>query len=94
MPENKPDKAVAVSYVPEEFAPKVKASGKGYIAETIIDIARESGVPIVEDVALVEVLSRLEVGSLIPAELYQIVAEVLAYVYAIDKKIASGTSRV
>lgn len=92
--DQKSDKAVALEYTPEDLAPKVKASGKGLIAERIIDIAKENGIPIVEDPALVEVLSRLSIDSIIPPELYQIVAEVLAYVYAIDREIAKAGTRV
>lgn len=94
MDDVKKEKAVAIEYTPENFAPKVTASGRGPVAQRIIDIARENGVPIVEDPALVEVLSRLDLDSVIPPELYQIVAEVLAFVYKIDKGIAETGSRV
>jgi flagellar biosynthesis protein len=64
-----------------DSAPIVIATGKGAIAEQIIAIARANHIPIREDAVLVEALSRLEINQTIPAELYEIVAEVLAFVY-------------
>lgn len=83
-------KAVALKYVPgESEAPIVVAKGRGKVAEAILDKARENGVAVQEDAALVEVLSKLDLDEQIPAELYQLVAEVLTYVYRADR-IASG----
>lgn len=62
-------------------APKVVASGRGLIAETILDRAREAGVPIREDPALSEALGRLELLDEIPEELYAAVAEALVWAY-------------
>lgn len=59
------------------------------MAEAILDKARENGVAVQEDAALVEVLSKLDLDEQIPAELYQLVAEVLTYVYRADR-LASG----
>lgn len=66
-------------------APTVTASGRGIIAEKIIELAREQGVPIKNDPDLVSVLSKLKVGSEIPAELYRAVAEILAFVYSLNE---------
>ncbi len=78
--------AVALSYDPnEDGAPKVIASGKGAVAERIIEKAKESNVPIHEDDKLADTLSRLEIGEMIPPELYEIVAEILVFVDAMDK---------
>ncbi len=66
--------------------PRVTASGRGYIAEKILELAREAGIPIREDASLVEALARLDVGSEIPPELYRIVAEILAFVYRMDQQ--------
>lgn len=62
-------------------APRVIARGEGHIAERILALAREHDVPIHEDRELVQVLSKLEVDSEIPLEVYQAVAEVLAFLY-------------
>lgn len=79
-------KAVALKYIPDEMdAPVIVAKGRGKLAETILDKAKEHGVPVQEDAALVEVLSRLDLDQQIPGELYQLVAEVLTYVYRTDK---------
>ena len=79
-------KTVALKYDRDvDSAPVVIAKGVGEIAETIIAIAREEGIPVVEDPELVEDLFRLEVYSEIPEELYQVVAEVLAFVYGIGE---------
>ncbi len=80
-------KAVAILYDEKESkTPKVVASGKGSIAEKIIETAREAGVHIQEDPNLVELLSKVPIGDDIPVELYQTVAEVLAFVYQINEK--------
>ncbi len=67
-------------------APKVTAKGFGSLAEKIIEIARSHGVPIKEDAALIEVLSRLDLNEEIPPEVYVLVAEILAFVYTLNKK--------
>ena len=74
--------AVAITYDKEEdSAPRIVASGKGEIAEQILAVAFEHGVKVREDAALVDILSKLEVDSLIPLEAYAAVAEILSYVY-------------
>lgn len=77
--------AIALSYNPEEDAPTVIASGKGALAERIIEKAKESAVPVHQDDKLADTLSRLEIGDMIPPELYEVVAEVLVFVDAMDK---------
>lgn len=80
-------KAVALKYTPgENEAPIVVAKGQGKLAESILDRAKEHGVPVQEDAALVEILSKLDLDQQIPAELYQLVAEVLTYVYQADRQ--------
>ncbi|MBQ7594967.1 MAG: EscU/YscU/HrcU family type III secretion system export apparatus switch protein [Synergistaceae bacterium] len=84
---NKPDKAVAVKYDNKQMqAPTVVAKGEGFIARKIVERAIEADVPIVEDAALVSALISLELGEEIPAELYEVVARVLAWVYKLDKE--------
>lgn len=85
--EEKRKKAVALRYdQSKESAPRVVAAGKGYQAERILQVAKEAQLPIYEDPALVEMLSYLDLGSEIPGELYDMVAEVLVFVYSLDKK--------
>jgi flagellar biosynthesis protein len=83
--------AAAVQYEASDEAPRVVASGHGFMAEKIIALAKEHGVKIHEDPDLVQVLAELDVGSVIPPEIYQVVAEVLAYVYRVNA--AAGRRR-
>lgn len=83
--------AVALSYNVEDGAPKVIAAGQGYLAEKIIEKAVESDVPLHQDEQLTKSLMKLEIGDMIPPELYEVVAEVLIFVDKMDnlkKKIA------
>ena len=82
---NNPKQAVALSYDPAEDAPKVIASGRGALAERIIEKAKEAEVPIHRDDKLADTLSRLEIGEMIPPELYEVVAEILIFVDSMDK---------
>ena len=77
--------AVALEYEPGDQAPKVIATGQGKLAERIIEVAKESDVPIHKDAKLAESLSILDIGEYIPPELYNIVAEVLVFVDSMDK---------
>ena len=87
------DKAIAILYNENESAaPKVVASGQGVIAEKIISTARDAGIHIQEDANLVELLSKVSIGEEIPTELYQTVAEVLAFVYKINEKFKQKMS--
>ena len=90
MADNKKrEQAVAVKYDNKKMAaPTVVAKGEGFIARKIIERAVEADVPIVEDAALVSALISLELGEEIPAELYEVVARVLAWVYKLDKENA------
>ena len=79
--------AVALSYDPNTGdAPKVVAKGKGKIAETILEKAKEHNVPIQEDPSLVEILGQLQLDQSIPEQLYLAVSEVFAYIYHIDRE--------
>ena len=69
-----------------DAAPRVTARGRGGTAERIIALAREHGVPIKEDPALAQVLSRLDIDEQIPAELYRAVAEILSFVYRLNDR--------
>lgn len=83
--QQKPKQAIALSYDPDEDAPKVIATGKGELAERIIEKAKEAEVPVHRDDSLADTLSRLEIGEMIPPELYEVVAEILVFVDAMDK---------
>ncbi len=81
--------AVALRYNEDkEAAPRILAKGQGNVAEKILDLAKSQGIPIREDPDLVEALAKLDVGSLIPTELYPAVAEVLAFVYRQNNRFA------
>lgn len=89
-------KAVALRYEPEEFdAPRVMAKGQGEIANKIVALAKEHGVHIESNADLVEVLSVLEIDSLIPVEAYAAVAEILNFIYRTnaDMKRNKGEER-
>lgn len=83
--DTKPKQAIALEYDPSEDAPKVIASGRGLLAERIIERAKEAKVPIHQDSKLADTLARLEIGEMIPPELYEVVAEILVFVDAMDK---------
>ena len=77
--------AVALLY-DKVRAPKVIAKGRDELAKSIIDIARESEIPVSEDELLAETLSRLELNDEIPESLFRAVAIVLAWVYRLQGK--------
>jgi flagellar biosynthesis protein len=82
-------KAAAIAYdMEKDRAPRVTAKGQGVLAEKIIAVAREHGVPIKDDPALVEVLCRLDLDEYIPVELYKAVAEILAFIYLAENEKA------
>lgn len=83
--EDKTKTAVALAYEPGDQAPKILATGKGALAEKIIDAAKEADVPTYKDDKLADTLSKLEIGEMIPSELYQVVAEILVFVNDMDK---------
>jgi flagellar biosynthesis protein len=69
----------------KQDAPYVLAKGRGLVADEILTRAKEHDIPIQEDSSLIEVLSKLEINQSIPEELYQVVAEVFAFIYKVDK---------
>lgn len=81
--------AVAVKYDPDKYdAPYVIAKGENYLAQRIKEIARENRIEIVENKPLARMLyANVEIGGLIPPELYQAVAEVLAFVYHLKGRV-------
>lgn len=78
--------AVALRYdVDKDQAPLILATGRGQIADEIVRVAEENKVPLYEDSELSSVLSKLELDAEIPPELYVLVAEVLFFVYKLDR---------
>ncbi len=78
-------KAVAIKYTKDDAAPKVIASGKGVIAENIIDGATGDDIAVIKDKKLVDELTKVDIGDYIPQELYEVVAKVLLFVTDIDQ---------
>ena len=70
----------------QDTAPKVTAKGAGNIAEKIISIAKEHGIPVKDDPDLIEVLTKLDIEEQIPPTIYLVVAELLAFAYSVNKK--------
>ncbi|WP_020410394.1 EscU/YscU/HrcU family type III secretion system export apparatus switch protein [Hahella ganghwensis] len=86
----KPDsQAIALLYDGVK-APTVSAKGEGDLAEEIIAIAREHGVPLYENPELVRSLSQLDLGDEIPELLYRVIAEIIAFAYHIQGKVPDG----
>ena len=86
-PEDRNRRATALRYE-GTGAPKVTASGQGYIADRILEVARENGIPIREDPALSRALEALELNEEIPEDLYKAVAEAIAWAYSLDAQAA------
>ncbi len=83
-----PDKvktAVALGYEPSEGAPKILAAGKGAVAQRIVEKAKDADIPFYRDSSLADTLSSLEIGDMIPVELYDVVAEILVFVDEMDR---------
>lgn len=81
----KPTQAVALEYDPTDNAPKVIAMGRGALADRIIEKAKDADIPVHRDDKLADTLSKLEIGDMIPPELYSAVAEILVFVDSMDK---------
>jgi flagellar biosynthesis protein len=83
----RPLKAIALRYAPhQDPTPKVTAKGSGFVAQKIIELARQHGIPIKEDPALVQILAQLDLNQEIPPSVYVLVAEILAFVYSLNQK--------
>jgi len=84
--ENRKLQAAAISYDPaENDVPILSAFGEGHLAEKIVEVAKESGVPVMPEPGLTGLLSRLSVGDEIAPEMYDAVAKVLAFVSEMDR---------
>ena len=71
-----------------DAAPQVIAKGEGLVADRILDLAREHGVPVRQDPDLLQLLSAADVGEEIPVEVYTAVAQVLTYLYGLNSELA------
>ncbi|HOW99646.1 MAG TPA: EscU/YscU/HrcU family type III secretion system export apparatus switch protein [Deltaproteobacteria bacterium] len=81
------DRAVALKYERGKApAPKVTAKGRGLVAERILAIARENNIPVRQDKLLLDALYKLDINEEIPEELYRVIAEILAFVYRMNRK--------
>ena len=79
-------KAVSIKYdVDKDKAPKITGFGKGKIAEKILRVAEEHKIPFYEDPSLIDLLAKLNIQSEIPPRLYSVIAEVLSFVYKLDR---------
>ncbi|HEX2227213.1 MAG TPA: EscU/YscU/HrcU family type III secretion system export apparatus switch protein [Candidatus Binatia bacterium] len=79
--------AVALRYeAKKDRAPKVVGKGRGFLAERILELAREQKIPIRHDKNLLQILSRLDLNQEVPPEIYQVVAEILAFVYRLSNR--------
>ncbi len=84
-------RAVALRYdEAKDQSPRVIATGRGYLAERIIEVAEENGVHIQEDPDLVALLAKLDLNTEIPGELFAAVAEVLAFVYRLNQAMGDA----
>lgn len=85
--EDNQQKAVALGYdAAKDDAPRVLAAGKGKLAEQIIQIAAQNGIPVRDDPVLTAALMEIDINQTIPTELYRVVAEVLSFIYRIQQK--------
>lgn len=89
-PPQKRERATAIGYEPGQHAPRVLATGVGAVAQRIIATAREAGVPVRSDPALVEALAVLDLGEEVPPSMWIAVAETLAWAYRVDQKARKG----
>ena len=83
--EEKVKTAVALAYEAGDVAPKILATGKGELAERIIEKGKAGNVPLYKDNKLANTLSKLEIGDTIPPELYDVVADILVFVDDMDR---------
>ena len=90
---NPPKKAVALQYGAGDSAPVIVASGMGYMAEKIVEVAADSGVPIYEDNSLATILTQLKLGQEVPEELYKAIVEIYVYFLHFDpNRVKEGSA--
>jgi len=90
---NPSKKAVALQYEAGDGAPVIVASGMGYMAEKIVEVAADSGVPVYEDNSLATILTQLKLGQEVPEELYKAIVEIYVYFLHFDpNKVKEGSA--
>src|SRR5882762_6885607 len=94
-PRQKAPIAIALDYKRDgrtnaKQGPRVAATGRGAVAEQILQIAFERGIPVREDPDLAQILSTLEVDSVIPVDALAAVAEILSYLYRLNGRVIDG----
>ena len=77
--------AIALGYNEEDAAPRIIATGKGFLADKILKGARQNQIPVHEDRRLAASLSKLDLGDYIPPELYEVVSEIMIFVDDMDR---------
>lgn len=92
-PEAPAGRAVALQYDGRDAAPIIVASGMGYLAEKIVEVAAANGVPVYEDSSLATTLSRLQLGQEIPPPLYEAIVDIYLYFLEFDPNDPQGLSR-
>lgn len=85
-----PKIAVALTYAWGDGAPAAVASGQGALAERIVDEALAHDVPVHEDAALAELLADVPVGTAIPPAAFLAVAQLLSFLYDVDRMVGAG----
>ena len=83
----KKQKAVCLKYPENAVAPFLAASGQGFAAEKMLEIARQNKIPVVENENLVNVLSVENVGQIIPESLYEAIANIFAFISSAERKL-------
>jgi flagellar biosynthesis protein len=85
---NERKKAAALQYERDhDAAPRLLAKGQGHVADRILEIAQQNQIPVHQDPALIEILSKMDLQEEIPAECYRVVAEILAFIYKTQQKL-------
>jgi flagellar biosynthesis protein len=83
-------KVAAIRYRTGDASPELVARGHGHVAEAILKAAADAGIPVREDTVLMQALETLELGQHVPPELYQAVAEALAWAYRLTGRRPAG----
>lgn len=81
----KQEKAAAIVY-DQTGAPRIVAKGVGEVARKMIEVAEAEGIPLQKNEVLIEALMQVELTKEIPPQLYRAVAEILAFIYRLEKK--------
>ncbi len=83
------ERAIALQYDEEDSIPRVLASGAGEVARQILRIAAEHDIPVHQDEALSQLLSNLPQGARVPPETYELIAEVVCFLYGIEREVTA-----